>query len=177
MCHDFINNLPSNPLTFLSCQGATLTNKQIVAIQSALLHAAFDGEQSLPGFDVVIDSGCSVSMTAHISDFEPGTLVPLAAPIYMTGIAGGLSATHEGMLCYKTITSAGSVFTLCCPGFLIDKLPVCLLSPQPFLNSSLYCDGCFCIRKLGTNFTLSSSIHLLVHFQTWTMLPVLQGHH
>ena len=56
-----------------------------------------------------INSGSSIICTPFIDDFDSTTLTPTKVKRSMSGIAGNLAITHEGMTNYKTIDNKGKI--------------------------------------------------------------------
>jgi hypothetical protein len=84
-------------------------------------------------FEVIIDSGCSKSVSPCVADFVPGSLVNLPSPLAMDGIAGQLIAHQTGLLRYEILNDAGGITILECQGYHLPDLKICLFSPQVFL--------------------------------------------
>jgi hypothetical protein len=54
-------------------------------------------------FKLIMDSGCSKPISPCEADFVPGSLVDLAVPLAMDGIAGQLVTYKRGQLCYEIL--------------------------------------------------------------------------
>jgi hypothetical protein len=85
-------------------------------------------------FELIMDSGCSKSVSPCISDFVPGSLVDLSTPLAMDGIAGQLIAHQKGRLQYEVLNDAGGITVLECDGYHLPELKIRLFSPQVLLG-------------------------------------------
>jgi hypothetical protein len=84
-------------------------------------------------FEIVMDFGCSKSISPCTSNFVPGSLVDLPTPLAMDGIAGQLIAHQRGRLQYEILNDAGGVTILECNGYHLPDLKIWLFSPQVML--------------------------------------------
>jgi hypothetical protein len=85
-------------------------------------------------FELIVDSGCSKSVSPCLSDFIPGSLVDLPSPLSLDGIAGQLVAHQKGRLQYEILNDAGGVTILECEGYHLPDLKIRLFSPQILLG-------------------------------------------
>ena len=167
-----------NPSAYLGLSGR-LSEMQSLSIQCSIINSIGDDPNptGMPGFDVIIDSGCSVSVSSFESDFESGSLKALPRPIMMNGIAGCPQAVGEGTLRYEIISDSNEVSVIRCPGFLMKELPVRLLSSQQLLDQPGHEEGLFGIsRSKGAKLKLKGR-SLNVGYQHGTNLPAIRAHH
>ena len=87
-------------------------------------------------FQLIFDTGCTLSSTPDIHDFVSGTLKPLPQPIRMDGIAGGLTVNRAGTVQCKVINDLGDVRHLSMRTYHLPELKACLVSPQAFLQEN-----------------------------------------
>jgi hypothetical protein len=63
-------------------------------------------------FELIMDSGCSKSISRCAIDFVSGSLVDLATPLAMDGISGQLIAHQKGRLPYEILNNAVGITVL-----------------------------------------------------------------
>jgi hypothetical protein len=91
-------------------------------------------------FYLVIDTGCSQSLTGNINDFIPDTLTTLTTPVEMEGTAGGIKIQQKGRVGYELLTDEGDVHVLETTAYYMPELPCRLFSPQAHFQE-LYQSG------------------------------------
>ena len=77
---------------------------------------------------IIIDTGCSITASGFLEDFEPNTLKNASESL--TGIGGKLKATKEGIMRFEVITEKGDVVTVRTRGMYLPDLKCRLFSPQ-----------------------------------------------
>ena len=81
-------------------------------------------------FFVIVDTGCTNSVTPFQEDFEK--YVKLDKPICLDGIGGNTFVTHGGILKYECISSTGNIVTIRIFGFHNPAQKVRLFGPHLF---------------------------------------------
>lgn len=105
--------------------------ERLMAFRMALEEA--DADLSL-AFNVIIDSGCTMSSTFNKDDFIPGTLRKLPRPLEMEGISGGLKVEWIGQARFEVQTTAGEIRVITTKAYYIPELRCRLFSPQAYLK-------------------------------------------
>eukprot|EP00980_Cylindrotheca_fusiformis_P023793 scaffold10999_cov61-Cylindrotheca_fusiformis.AAC.1 len=73
-------------------------------------NASTDTLESMGGFHVICDTGCSKFATFDEADFVPGTFQKSQGPKQViSGIAGGLEIEGTGIIDYETMDDFGRV--------------------------------------------------------------------
>ena len=72
-------------------------------------------------------------MTGFENDFKENSLEPLQFPVTMTGIAGMLITTHQGIDKYEVIKIKREVSLLFCKYLYMPKLKCRLFSSQQYI--------------------------------------------
>jgi hypothetical protein len=96
------------------------------------LHYAFN--ISLPDEPLIVDTGASVCITPHLSDFIPGTYQP--STLVVKDLSGLNKVAGEGTIAWSVIDAHGNPLTIKVPGVHIDSAKVRLLSPQVLMKFS-----------------------------------------
>ena len=126
-------------------------------------------------FELIMDSGCSKSVSPHLSDFVPGSLVDLAIPLTMDGIAGQIVAHQKGRLRYEILNDAGEMTVLTCDGYHIPELKIRLFSPQVMLGEQK--GGKYVLEWNSSYLELANGDHITIGYHRQTSLPVIRGFH
>jgi hypothetical protein len=126
-------------------------------------------------FELIVDSGCSKSVSPCLSDFVPGSLVDLPSPLSLDGIAGQLIAHQRGRLRYEILNDAGGVTTLECEGYYLPGLKIRLFSPQILLGE--HQGGQFVLEWDKSYFSLANGDRITIGYHRQTSLPVIRGFH
>lgn len=175
----------TSPSSFLSTK-QKLSERQLLSIQQLVTDVHSDAStfeskfSTIVGFDLIVDSGCSFSVSSVADDFEPGSLEKLKTPFQLSGIAGNLTATHKGILRYELIDDDNEVVTIRCEGYLLPSLPVRLLSPQQLLhmpNTDTWSLGIYRNRAVlhcGTR--NGRPISVTIAYQGTSGLPVIRAY-
>jgi hypothetical protein len=122
-------------------QGSSGFITRTTAIQPPTLSRLHTVLESLPchlltrdnKFELIMDSGCSKSVSPCATNFVPGYLVDLTTPLTMDGITGHLVAHQKGWLQYKVLNDAGGITVLKCDGCHLLDLKIRMFSPQIML--------------------------------------------
>jgi hypothetical protein len=85
-------------------------------------------------FEIIHDSGASMSVANNMNDFIQGSYKKLNKPIRITGLAKGLRAPGIGIVDWTLEANDGSPMRVKCQALLIPDSPRKLLSPQQFLR-------------------------------------------
>ena len=136
---------------------------------------------STDSFQLIVDSGCTLSSTPDPLDFIPGTLQPLIHPVRMDGIAGGLTVTKSGTVRYEIIDDRGDVHPLEMQAYYLPQLKTRLLSPQAFLKSnesSLGSKACFSLYadRAVLNLGGGECAEVSIPYDSTTHLPILRAY-
>jgi hypothetical protein len=126
-------------------------------------------------FELIMDSGCSKICIGHETDFIPGSLEPLKAPLSMDGIAGMLTSHHKGLVRYEIINDAGGLSVIECEAYLLPSLKFRLFSPQVFLQEANECEGMYQLRWDGSWLDLANGDKITIGYHQQTALPVLRA--
>ena len=108
--------------------------QQVIKLSHESFISALGGNKGV--ITLTVDTGASFSCTNNKADIKPGTLVQLAKPVTLGGIAGGLQIEYKGIACWETIDDYGNIVPIECEVYLHEELPCRLLSPQAFLTHS-----------------------------------------
>lgn len=81
------------------------------------------------------------------NDFALGSLVKLAKPKTIGGIAGDTKVQCEGMVSWETLGDDGNIVVFRTKALHAPQLPCRLFSPQSFLTSSQRVDDHFRVCK------------------------------
>jgi hypothetical protein len=102
-------------------------------------------------FELIMDTGCSKICTEHETDFIPGSLIDLAEPMSIDGIAGMLTSFKKGQVRYDVINDKGGLSVLECDAYFLPALKFRFLldksqrlvkySVFPFPNYSVWKEG------------------------------------
>jgi hypothetical protein len=128
---------------------------------------------------VIIDTGCSRTVTGFADDFVSGTLKKLSKPSRMDGIGGSLSATHEGQVHYEVINDSGEVSMIECTSLYMPKLQCRLYSPQCHfreLQSLGKPEGSLRVTWDKSVLDLPASPSITISYEHTTHLPVMQAY-
>ena len=87
-------------------------------------------------FPVVLDTGCTRTVTFDKADFVDGTLQDLPETKSLSGIGGGLPVTQEGIVRYEVLSPQGEVVQIETPAYHCPDLKIRLFSPQDFFRHS-----------------------------------------
>jgi hypothetical protein len=90
-------------------QTSTIRPPELARLRTVLETSNCNLLTSDDNFELIMDSGCSQPVSPCEDDFVPGSLVDLAVPLAMDGIAGQLVAHKRGRLCYEILNDKGSV--------------------------------------------------------------------
>jgi hypothetical protein len=126
-------------------------------------------------FELIMDSGCSKSVTPCAADFIPGSLVDLKTPLAMDGIAGQLIAHQKGRLRYEILNDAGGISAIECDGYYLPALKIRLFSPQILLQEQQ--GGQYVLEWDKSFLTLKNGDRITVGYHRQTSLPVIRGFH
>jgi hypothetical protein len=126
-------------------------------------------------FELIVDSGCSKSVSPCLSDFVPGSLVDLPSPLSLDGIAGQLIAHQKGRLKYEILNDAGGITTLECEGYHLPGLKIRLFSPQILLGE--HQGGKYVLEWDKSYFQLANGDQITIGYHRQTSLPVIRGFH
>jgi len=141
---------------------------------------AFEGSASissanstLDDFLVVADTGCSITCTNDINDFEPNTYTTAHLWTLM-GIASGLIIAGTGYVNWNFHDTNGQPVTIQTHVVHVPDIPLCLLLPQQIVDTTCATTN---NHYLGTptGLVIAYSSHL-IHFpyDPLTNLPMLQ---
>ena len=81
---------------------------------------------------MIVDTGCTVTASGDITDFEPCSLMKLKDSWTLEGIGGALKATHKGIIRYEVMTDDGTIEVLRMEGYYMPDLKCRLFSPQAY---------------------------------------------
>jgi hypothetical protein len=126
-------------------------------------------------FELIMDSGCSKSVTPCAADFVAGSLVDLSTPLAMDGIAGQLVAHQKGRLRYEILNDAGSITVLECDGYYLPALKIRLFSPQILLQE--HQGGQYILEWNRSFLALKNGERITIGYHQQTSLPVIRGFH
>ena len=154
-----------------SLSQSLLTKLQATLRINAACFYAEASEHAEGALIAYVDTGCSVSCTADASDFVDGTLQPLAEPVELGGIAGGLNIVAEGILCWETLNDRGEVIQFKTRGYHVPNLPTRLFSPQSFLKDTQRLDDHFRVWHNRTEWWVENSKMMTMSYDPSTFLP------
>jgi hypothetical protein len=126
-------------------------------------------------FELIMDSGCSKSVSPCLSDFVPGSLVDLSVPLTMDGIAGQLVSHQKGRLHYEVLNDKGAITALECEGYYLPDLQIRLFSPQVLLGE--HHGGKYVLEWDRSYLQLASGDQITIAYHRQTSLPVIRGFH
>jgi hypothetical protein len=118
---------------------------------------------SLPNDPLIVDTGASICITPHASDFKTDTY--RSSSVQVKDLSGVTTATDEGMIQWSVTDESGVTMILEVPGIHLESATVCLLSPQVLIKSStatvtMGSDG------LSFNFPFGLTVRALINDQT-----------
>jgi transposase InsO family protein len=134
---------------------------------SALIGYIFNA--TLPDEPLIVDTGASVCITPHLSDFVPGTYQP--SSLIVKDLSGLNKVAGEGIIAWNVVDSQGESFTIKVPGVHIESAKVRLLSPQVLLSSI---EGKVLMTKTMLTFLLTSGHAIRATIDKRTNLPHLR---
>ena len=82
----------------------------------------------------IVDTGCSITVFNSYKFMRKGSVIKLAKPLALGGIAGGLTIEHVGIADLETILPNGKVHSFSVIAAVHEKLPQVLISPQTLLS-------------------------------------------
>jgi hypothetical protein len=126
-------------------------------------------------FELIMDSGCSKSVSLCAADFVPGSLVTLTIPLAMDGTAGQLVARQKGRLRYEVLNNAGGITVLECDGYHLPELKIRLFSPQILLGEQQ--GGKYVLEWNTSYLLLANGDRITIGYHRQTSLPVIRGFH
>ena len=89
---------------------------------------------ALPDEPLIVDTGASVCITPHLSDFIPGTYQP--SSLVVKDLSGLNKVAGEGIIAWNVIDAHGNPYTIKVHGVHIESAKVRLLSPQVLMKST-----------------------------------------
>ncbi len=119
---------------------------------------------------LVVDTGASRSVTGYKEDFVPGTLKPLKSQMHFEGIAGNLSATHQGLSRLETFDDDGKLTIVEHTALYVPGLKCRLFSPQSYLQELHFKGGGG--KKTGVE---NGVTRMMKVFWDRTILPTADG--
>ena len=122
---------------------------------------------------IIIDTGCSVTASGFLEDFEPNTLK--IASESLTGIGGKLKASKEGIMRFEVITEKGDVVTVRTRGMYLPDLHCRLFSPQAYFKEHNNPDIYAKFNHKGIEFSLGNGNIVSTCYHELTHLPVIAG--
>jgi hypothetical protein len=157
---------------------AKLTPEDAAAVRSIVTKLPGGLVQAEDAVYVIIDTGCSRTMTGFKDDFV-GPLVPLEKPIKMDGIGGALEAMHEGPVVYEAISDDGELVQLKTTALYIPHFQCRLLSPQDYLAQQGITDeqAFFTVFSNKSVFMLPNGKSLTISYEHVTRLPIVRCFH
>jgi len=145
--HPISHSQFSSPSSGRSRRQTTPPSAMTAASPQVVLQAPGRFRASLPTsdtFDLIWDSGASISVTPDPRDFPGGVKKPSMATT-LKGIAKGLKIEGEGHVEWLIHDTAGTLRTVRVPAYLVPKLKVRLLSTssllQTYLNETIQVEG------------------------------------
>ena len=127
------------------------------------------------GFDVIVDTGASQSVSFDKKDFVDGEIEPLSG-VSMSGIASSLEVKGVGTIKWVVYDDSGQTRTIQTRGYYIPTMKARLFSPQSYLQNYQK-DGEFMVKANEAKLKWRGSSCLTMAYQRPSMLPVLRAFH
>ena len=86
------------------------------------------------GFEIILDTGASSSVTFEKGDFIDGEVRPPTEKMKIDGIASSLDVDGIGTLRWTVFDDAGKARVIQVEGLYVPKLRAKLLSPQQYIQ-------------------------------------------
>jgi hypothetical protein len=136
-------------------------------LESSLCHLLTNDDN----FELIMDSGCSKSVSPCATDFVPGSLNDLETPLSMDGITGQLVAHQKGRLQYEVLNDAGGITVLECDGYHLPELKIWLFSSQILLAEQQ--GGKYVLEWDTSYLVLANGNCITIGYHRQTSLPVI----
>ena len=155
---------------------AKLTHTEIDDVRKTLESLPKGLLQSDDMKPLIIDTGCSKTVSGFIDDFVPESLKDLDSPNQMEGIGGSLTATKEGKVRYEVINDSGEISVIETNAFYMPKLKCRLFSPQTYLAEfqDENMEVSFTYKKMKLKINKKETIS--VDYNEKTRLPILTAY-
>jgi hypothetical protein len=88
---------------------------------------------SLPNDPLIVETGASICITPHASDFKTDTY--RSSSVQVKNLSGVTTATGKGTIQWPVTDEAGVTMILEVPGIHLESATVRLLSPQVLIKS------------------------------------------
>lgn len=128
-------------------------------------------------FEIIADTGGTVSSAPHMADFVPGTLKRLPKPVAMEGIGGNLAVEWAGIARCGILNNRGEVTVLETLAHWQPAMKVRLFSPQAFLCQLGEFEGHMKVFSNQNQMCLENGDAITFGFHPATFLPILHGFH
>ncbi len=128
-------------------------------------------------FEVIVDTGCTVTSTPNKSDFVRGSLTTLDSPVIMEGVGGDLEVQQKGIVKWEVINDAGEISVLEFQAYYMPEIQVRLFSPQDWMNQNQDDKSEFRVKRRECKLALADGNTITFGMHQQTFLPVMSCFH